>query len=152
MKFPIKNFFSKCDQIRSKLYLGIPSLYLGILLSLYPTSNYFWTQHQLTDPPVRSSTLPRRNMLASQGVLLDILFSYCPVLALFDLLLTHITHWCLFLNILTLVFFVMKGRCYPKYITLWLVYFYSKRTPLSGIYYSIWSLFLWRGTTAIRNV
>ena len=92
MKFSLKNFFSKCDQIRSKLYLGIPSLYLGILLWLYPTSNYFWTQHQLTDPPVRSSTLPHRNMLASQGVLLDILFSYCPVLALFDLLLTHITH------------------------------------------------------------
>ena len=91
-KFSIKNFFSKCDQIHRELYLGIPSLYLGILLSLYPTSNYFWTQHQLTDPPVRSSTLPRRNMLASQGDLLDILFSYCPVLPLFDLFLTHITH------------------------------------------------------------
>ena len=68
------------------------SLYLGILFPRYPTSHHFGTQHKFTHPPVKSSTLPLRNMLVSQGVLLDILFSYCPALTLFDLVLTHITH------------------------------------------------------------
>ena len=68
------------------------ALNLDILISLYPASSLFEIQHQLTYRPVKSSGLPLRSMSVSQGVLLDIMFSYYPVLVLFNLVFTHITH------------------------------------------------------------
>ena len=66
------------------------ALHYGILISLYPVSSLFESQQQLTLPPVMNSTLPLRNMSVSQGVPLD-MFSYYPALALFGLVLAHLT-------------------------------------------------------------
>ena len=73
-------------------YPFLRALHLDILISLYPASSLFETQHQLTHRPAKSSALPLSNMSVSQGVLQDIMFSYYPALALFNLVLTHITH------------------------------------------------------------
>ena len=66
---------------------------LAILITLYPALSLFETQHQLTHPPVKSSVLTLRKMSVSQDVFLEIMFSYYPAFAIFDLvLILPLTH------------------------------------------------------------
>ena len=82
----------KAQPFLSGRYSFYRELHLDILISSYPASSLFGTQHYFTHPPVRKSTFPLGKMSVSQGDLLDILFSYYSAFALLGLVFTHITH------------------------------------------------------------
>ena len=65
-------------------------LHLGIQFSLHPASSLFGTQQQLTHPPVKSSTLPLREMPVFQGVApWHTIFTSSCVIPLWDTAIAH---------------------------------------------------------------
>ena len=64
-------------------------LHIGKLTFLYPASSLFGTQQQLTHPPVKSSTLPLREMPVFQGVAPGVQFSLHPASSLLDSATAH---------------------------------------------------------------
>ena len=144
--------------------------------SLHPASSLFGTQHQLTHPPVKSSTLPLKKMPIFKGVATwPTNFTLSRVISPQDSATVHspfgkelipsfleescfsglIALLCSHINLpgLTLVWFspilIINFICA---FILYVVYFYSERPPLSAIFYFMFGTFLQRKTATIQNI
>ena len=70
--------------------LVFQALHLGVQFSLHSASSLFGTQHQLTHPPLKNSTIPLRKMPVFQGVApRHTIFTSSCVIPLWDSAITH---------------------------------------------------------------
>ena len=130
-------------------------LHLGIQLSLHPVSSLFGTHQQLTDIPVKSSTLPPKKMPVFQGVLpwhtlfflfcvislWDIATALCPVKSLYLFLSGRIMFPRAYrlVNVLTLSLHILLIKSICEFIVS-VVYLYSKMTLLCNILFYVYSI------------